>query len=190
MTMYVKDLETAYSFVVFSQFIASIIVICISLLQLSIVSGAILDDVSLDGTFHVHYTNGNFFYTAITEPNCTKSCKKRSNSVINSIYMSDWYNFDDKSKKALLTLMERAKRPMKMTAGKLLDLSLDTFATGIYKRNFRPANAEELWKVIQNAWEELREDQNYSQNLIESMPRRLDAVLEANGDMTKYHDPF
>ncbi|KAJ8981510.1 hypothetical protein NQ317_011746 [Molorchus minor] len=28
-----------------------------------------------------------------------------------------------------------------------------------------PANAEELWKVIQNAWEELREDQNYSQNL-------------------------
>ncbi|KAJ8985055.1 hypothetical protein NQ317_016970 [Molorchus minor] len=47
---------------------------------------------------------------------------------------------------------------------------------GIYKRNFRPANAKALWKVIQNAWEELREDQNYSQNLIESMPRRLDAL--------------
>lgn len=56
----------------------------------------------------------------------------------------------------------------------------------IYKRNFRPANAEELWEVIQNAWEELSEDQNYWQNLTESMPRRLDAVLEANEAMTKY----
>lgn len=43
--------------------------------------------------------------------------------------MGEWYSFDEKSKKALLILMERAKRPIKVTAGKLLDLSLGTFAT-------------------------------------------------------------
>lgn len=41
--------------------------------------------------------------------------------------MSDWYTYDDKSKKALLILMERAKRPIKVTAGKLFDLSFATF---------------------------------------------------------------
>lgn len=41
--------------------------------------------------------------------------------------MSEWYTYDEKSKKALLTLMERAKRPIRVTAGKLLDLSLTTF---------------------------------------------------------------
>ncbi|KAJ8943459.1 hypothetical protein NQ314_009741 [Rhamnusium bicolor] len=51
----------------------------------------------------------------------------KSNTVTTAIYMSEWYNFDQKSKKALIILMERAKRPMMVTAGKLLDLSLATF---------------------------------------------------------------
>nr|QUP79576.1 odorant receptor 16 [Monochamus saltuarius] len=45
--------------------------------------------------------------------------------------MSDWYNYDEKSKKALLTLMERAKRPMTVTAGKLMEFDLQTFTTVI-----------------------------------------------------------
>jgi hypothetical protein len=45
--------------------------------------------------------------------------------------MSNWYNFDEKSKKALIILMERSKNPILVTAGKILDLSLETFATVI-----------------------------------------------------------
>ncbi|KAJ8943466.1 hypothetical protein NQ314_009748, partial [Rhamnusium bicolor] len=58
-----------------------------------------------------------------------------SNTVTTAIYMSEWYNFDQKSKKALITLMERAKRPMMVTAGKILDLSLETF-TMIIRRSY------------------------------------------------------
>lgn len=41
--------------------------------------------------------------------------------------MSQWYEYDIKSRKALIILMERAKRPLTITAGKLLNLSLETF---------------------------------------------------------------
>lgn len=56
----------------------------------------------------------------------------------------------------------------------------------IYKRNFRPQNANELWEAIEECWEELSQDQHLWQNLIASIPRRLNKVLEANGAITKY----
>ncbi|KAJ8937116.1 hypothetical protein NQ318_012974, partial [Aromia moschata] len=52
-----------------------------------------------------------------------------SSSIRNAIYMSDWYNFDEKSKQAIMIVMERAERPMVVTAGKIIDLSLETFTT-------------------------------------------------------------
>lgn len=52
------------------------------------------------------------------------------------------------------------------------------------RNNFRPQNAEELWNGIQVCWESIPAD--YIQNLIASMPRRLDSVLEGTGNTTKY----
>jgi hypothetical protein len=43
--------------------------------------------------------------------------------------MGNWYRYDLKSRKALLVLMERSKKPVIITAGKVLDLSLVTFTT-------------------------------------------------------------
>jgi hypothetical protein len=43
--------------------------------------------------------------------------------------MSEWYIYDVKSKKALITLMERSKQPITVAAGKLVELSLITFVT-------------------------------------------------------------
>ncbi|XP_064212339.1 odorant receptor 94b-like [Tribolium castaneum] len=54
-----------------------------------------------------------------------------SNSLTNAIYMGRWYEYDIKSKKALIVIMERSKKPMIVTAGKILDLSLVTFTTVI-----------------------------------------------------------
>jgi hypothetical protein len=56
--------------------------------------------------------------------------------------------------------------------------------SGVYL--LRPQNANELWATIEEGWEELSQDQNLWENLISSMPRRLNAVVEANGAMTKY----
>lgn len=54
----------------------------------------------------------------------------------------------------------------------------------ICDRNFRPANAEELWEAIENAWDNITED--YTRTLILSMPRRLQSVIDKNGAWTKY----
>lgn len=43
--------------------------------------------------------------------------------------MGQWYKYDLKSRNALIILMERSKKPMIVTAGKILDLSLVTFTT-------------------------------------------------------------
>lgn len=42
-----------------------------------------------------------------------------------SIYMGKWYEYDIKSRKAIL--MEGAIRPMQIIAGKLLDASMNSF---------------------------------------------------------------
>jgi hypothetical protein len=41
--------------------------------------------------------------------------------------MCKWYDYNTESKRALLILMERTKRSINVSAGKVLDLSLDTF---------------------------------------------------------------
>ena len=45
-------------------------------------------------------------------------------------------------------------------------------------------NKYRLFEALQMAWESI--DQSYLQNLVESMPRRLGAVIRANGGHTKY----
>ncbi|XP_064212296.1 odorant receptor 85b [Tribolium castaneum] len=56
-------------------------------------------------------------------------------NITTSVYMGKWYKYDVKSRKALILLMERSKKPTIVTAGKILDLSLETF-TNILKRSY------------------------------------------------------
>ncbi|RZB39302.1 7tm 6 domain containing protein, partial [Asbolus verrucosus] len=66
-----------------------------------------------------------------------------SNTITSSIYMSNWYDYDINSKKALIILMERSQKPVIVSAGKILDLSLTTFTT-ILRR------AYSLFAVLKN----------------------------------------
>jgi transposase len=52
------------------------------------------------------------------------------------------------------------------------------------RENFRPQNRQQFIHVISDEWHSLT--QEYCQNLVESMPRRLDLVIEKNGAATKY----
>lgn len=45
---------------------------------------------------------------------------------------------------------------------------------------------EELFEVLRNAWRELGNDRELLKNLSRSMPRRIEAVLKAKGQPTKY----
>ena len=46
--------------------------------------------------------------------------------------------------------------------------------------------SNELWKELRRAWMMISNDRRYLKTLIESMPRRIQAVLDANGGPTKY----
>ncbi|RZB41587.1 7tm 6 domain containing protein, partial [Asbolus verrucosus] len=118
---FVQVYEDTYSATVFVQFAASVLVICISCLQLSIVEpftfsffmmflfvSTILSELFL----YCYY--GTILY-------------EESNTLTDAIYMGKWYEYDANSKKALLALMKRSKRPLIVTAGNILDLSLQTF---------------------------------------------------------------
>jgi hypothetical protein len=54
----------------------------------------------------------------------------------------------------------------------------------MYKNDFRPQNAEELQQKIIEAWHVITPE--YITNLVTSMPRRLQSVIDNNGEMTKY----
>jgi len=47
-----------------------------------------------------------------------------------------------------------------------------------------PGSIHELWTRVETEWEKI--DPSVCQNLIESMPRRVEAVLKAKGGYTKY----
>lgn len=55
----------------------------------------------------------------------------------------------------------------------------------IRKLNYRPQNAEQLRAMIEDEWESLCNTQ-IAENLVLSMPRRLQAILDGDGAMTKY----
>jgi hypothetical protein len=54
----------------------------------------------------------------------------------------------------------------------------------MYKNDFRPQNAEELQQKIIEVWHVITPE--YITNLVTSMPRRLQSVIDNNGEMTKY----
>jgi len=47
-----------------------------------------------------------------------------------------------------------------------------------------PKSIQELWERVQMEWNDI--PASVCQNLIESMPRRVEAVLKAKGGYTKY----
>ncbi|KAJ3666936.1 hypothetical protein Zmor_002357 [Zophobas morio] len=134
---FIQHYEKIYSSVVFTQFMAAAVVICVSCLQLSMVEPftftffamiSFLLTMLLEIFLYCYF--GSILY-------------EESNCLTSAIYMGTWYEYDLKSKKALIILMERSKKPITVTAGKILDLSLVTFTT-ILRR------AYSLLAVLQN----------------------------------------
>ncbi|XP_064212275.1 LOW QUALITY PROTEIN: odorant receptor Or1 [Tribolium castaneum] len=122
---FVKEYEECFSQVAFSQFIGSVVIFCVSCLQLTIVDVVSLDFLAmmmyLIATLSEVYLYCHFGTVLYHE----------SNTISEAIYLSKWYEFDIKSKKALSILMERLKRPMIIKCGKILDMSFITFTMDV-----------------------------------------------------------
>ena len=62
---------------------------------------------------------------------------------------------------------------------------------GVHPHNYRRLmnrveNLEELAKNIKRGWRELARDTTYLQKLTDSMVNRVNAIIDAEGDITKY----
>lgn len=76
--------------------------------------------------------------------------------------MGQWYTYDVTSRKALIILMERSKRPMTVRTGKVLDLSLETFSTVrvVYKVIIKLSSNYKL-QILRRAYSLLAVLKNY-----------------------------
>ncbi|KAJ3658571.1 hypothetical protein Zmor_010304 [Zophobas morio] len=118
---FVDEYEECFSWSVFCQLAGSMFAVCFCCIGLTLISVnsvegftyiALIIDVSFQILFYCHY--GTLLY-------------EESNDLKTAIYMGPWYKCDIKIRKILLIIMERAKRPMLITAGKVVDVTVRTF---------------------------------------------------------------
>lgn len=66
----------------------------------------------------------------------------------------------------------------------IIENAWDQLDDKIRARKPLPSNCEELWEALQEEWANL--DMSYIDNLYDSLPRRVEALKEAQGKYTKY----
>lgn len=59
----------------------------------------------------------------------------QSEKLLQACYECNWYEYEINIRKLIFIIMERAKRPLKLTAAKFATLSLQSFATVICHTN-------------------------------------------------------
>lgn len=103
------------------------------------------------------------FLLLFTSPNsyCTwLSCHLQSQAVGDAAYDSDWLDASPNVKRSLNLVMTRAKRPCKITAGKFMDLNLESyFLVGInvvntlYIFSILMLTYTNIWKINPTCYE-------------------------------------
>ncbi|KYB28981.1 hypothetical protein TcasGA2_TC032272 [Tribolium castaneum] len=117
------QIETIFSKGIFLQFFASIIVICFTGFQMIVVPIP-----SMQFIFLIIYFSCMMCQVAMY---CWygHDIITTSDSIGQAFYMSNWYESDVKIRKNICIFLERTKKPVILTAGKFVTLSLTTFTT-------------------------------------------------------------
>ncbi|KAL3268488.1 hypothetical protein HHI36_007599 [Cryptolaemus montrouzieri] len=118
---FVKQINDLLSVAVFTQIFGSAVVICMMCYILSIVGVYSITGISFT-LYIVSMLFQIFFYCFFGNDLIAES-----NSITDSIYVSNWYTYETSSKKILILIMERAKKPLMLTAGKVVAVSLPLF---------------------------------------------------------------
>ncbi|KAJ3641554.1 hypothetical protein Zmor_028057 [Zophobas morio] len=125
---FIKEFENCFSFCIFCQLGASIFDFCLCCIGMITAGTSLYTYVYLtcylvvffQVLFYCHYG------TLLFEEN---------ESLINDMYMSFWYKCDLKVQTSFLIIMERSKKPVILTAGKIINLTYNTF-TSILKTSY------------------------------------------------------
>ncbi|XP_076255792.1 odorant receptor Or1-like [Rhynchophorus ferrugineus] len=126
---FVNDIEDTFSAALFWQFGASVFVICLGCVQFFFVELWTFNFFSIV-SFVITMSWEVFLYCYYGS-----LLSNESDTLIIDIYITNWFDLDQKCQKAYLTIMENGKKPLVIKAGKVVDLSLDTFAT-IMRRSY------------------------------------------------------
>lgn len=54
------------------------------------------------------------------------------------------------------------------------------------RRQMRGLSADALWALVEEEWERLRSNNNYCRSPYRSLPNRMQAVIDAGGEPTRY----
>ncbi|XP_018564120.1 odorant receptor 85b-like [Anoplophora glabripennis] len=119
----VRVIEDTFSYATFFQFFSSVVVICFTGFEMMIVPPNSIQFISM-----CTYFNAMIFQVAMY---CWfgHSIIASSDKINDAIYMSNWYEADLSLKKSIMIFMEKCKKPVVLTAGKIFPLSLVTFTS-------------------------------------------------------------
>ncbi|XP_057672132.1 odorant receptor Or1-like [Diorhabda carinulata] len=124
---FVNKIQSRFSVVTFGQFMLSVLVLCTTLYELSLLS-------QLD--FYLGYM---IIYLLLLLSDIFLPCYLGSavflkhQKLTNSAYHCEWINTDEKFKKNLLYFLTISQKDLKISAGGYVTLSIDTFITSVIK---------------------------------------------------------
>ncbi|CAL7950598.1 unnamed protein product [Xylocopa violacea] len=122
---YAKRVNQEFGVIMFSQFSVSAFTVCFNFYRMSQITmvplmvECVLYAVSMltEILYYCWYSN---------------EVKLKSLEVSNVIFKSDWTSWDTKARKILLTIMNRATKPIEFTSIYMVSLNLDSFMALIY----------------------------------------------------------
>ncbi|XP_076246661.1 odorant receptor 10 [Calliopsis andreniformis] len=117
-----KEIQNIFGTVVFLQFLVNCIIICFIAFNIaqmkiyipSVVFGMTMYMCCMTYQIFIFCWHGNELYL-------------HSASVVLATYWSDWWNESQNFKRAIQIIMVRAQKPLILTAGNIMELSLQTF---------------------------------------------------------------
>nr|AVH87245.1 odorant receptor 4 [Holotrichia parallela] len=118
---FVALIEDMYSNVLLIQFLCSIIIMCVTGFQVFVIPPARMHYITL-----VLYFCCNLTQTAIYSW-FGHDILAKSSDIGLACYMTEWNVLSPKARKLISIIMERSKIPIILTAGKFINLSLNTF---------------------------------------------------------------
>lgn len=132
----------------FLQFVSSGIIICITGLQLVLVSITSNETIrrTNDTKFQISPSSIKFFsiisYFVAMVVQISAYCLNghdvivQSSDIVDCCYKMDWYRASARVKKTLFFIMERSKVPLEISAGKFFILSITTLTTVRCERRY------------------------------------------------------
>ncbi|GJQ66199.1 hypothetical protein Trydic_g4258 [Trypoxylus dichotomus] len=118
---YVQQLSVVLSFPLLTQYVCGSFVICYSVVQLTL-----MEQENTASVIKIMVYAGITFFQMAAYHWLGNEITYKSNKIIESVYLSQWYQISKKSQKTLILLMERAKRPLTIQLYKLVIVSLDS----------------------------------------------------------------